>query len=108
MNVEELLEAARLLPDSPGRFPDGGQYRVEIPSVEGADTAELVLDTAAELGVPVHRISQGSGISLLTDAEITRYAKLGVERAVEVCLFVAARPASASAACSSPTRAWPA
>ena len=103
INVEELLEAARLLPDSPRRFPDGGQYRVEIPSVEGADTAELVLDTAAELGVPVHRISQGSGISLLTDAEIRRYAKLGAERQVEVCLFVGPRAPWDGAAASALT-----
>lgn len=103
MNLEELLEAARSLPDSGQRFPDGGQYRVEIPSVEGAGTAELVLDTAGELGVPVHRISQGSGISLLTDAELLRYAKLGAERQVEVCLFVGPRAPWDGAAASALT-----
>jgi hypothetical protein len=103
ISVEQLIEVARELPDSTQRFPDGGQYRVEIPSVEGAGTAELVLDTAAELGVPVHRISQGSGISLLTDAELGRYAKLGAERRVEVCLFVGPRAPWDGAAASALT-----
>lgn len=100
-SLEELVAVASRQPDSAGRFPDGGQYRVEIPSVEGAEAAVTVLDRAAELGVPVHRISQGSGITVLTDAEIAGYVRLGAERRVEVCLFVGPRApwdgASASA-----------
>lgn len=98
-----LLDAARQLPDSGQRFPDGGQYRIEIPSVEGPDTAELVLQTAAELGVPVHRISQGSGIALLADSELSAYARLGAERGVEVCLFVGPRAPWDGAAASALT-----
>jgi hypothetical protein len=89
--LDGLLDAARQMPDSDKRFPDGGQYRVEIPSVEGPDTAERVCDRAADLAVPIHRISQGSGITLLTDSEIRAYAYLGAQRNVEVCLFVGPR-----------------
>ena len=32
------------LPTSNKRFPDGAQYRVEIPSVEGPDVLEAVLE----------------------------------------------------------------
>lgn len=90
-SLDTLRQAVRNEISSPLRFPDGGQYRIEIPSVEGSDTAALVLDLAAELGVPIHRISQGSGITLLTDAEISAYAALGAEKRVEVCLFVGPR-----------------
>lgn len=76
---------------SPHRFPDGGQYRVEIPSVEGPDTAALVLNVADELGVPIHRLSQGSGVTMLTDSEIREYVTIGAERHVEICLFVGPR-----------------
>jgi hypothetical protein len=79
------------LPASSKRFADGGQYRVEIPSVEGPRVMEAVLAAAAERAVPVHRVSQGSGILLTTDDEIQAMVALGRERGVEVCLFVGPR-----------------
>ena len=48
------------LPDSAKRFPDGAQYRIEIPSTEGPRCLEAVLEEAAHLEVNVHRVSQGS------------------------------------------------
>src|SRR5208282_5348782 len=68
------------------RFPDGGAWRVEIPSVEGVDAARAVLDEARELSVPVHRISQGSGVMMLTDAEIAQTLDMTGRCGVEVCL----------------------
>ena len=65
------------LPSSTKRFPDGGQWRVEIPSVEGPNALRAVFDTADALGVPIHRVSQGSGVMLLTDDELDQMAKLG-------------------------------
>jgi hypothetical protein len=79
------------LPASLCRFPDGAQYRIEIPSVEGPRVMEAVLEEAARLSVPIHRVSQGSGIMLLTDAEIEAMAKLGRDAGVEVSLFVGPR-----------------
>jgi hypothetical protein len=81
------------LPTSRKRFGDGAEYRVEIPSVEGPEPFAAVLEAAAERGVPVHRVSQGSGIMLLTDDEIGRMLELGRDRDVEVCLFVGPRAA---------------
>lgn len=78
------------LPDSVKRFPDGAQCRVEIPSVEGPDVLDAVLAEADERGVPVHRVSQGSGGMLLTFDELRRMAGLGRRRGIEVSLF--ARP----------------
>ncbi len=81
------------LPEAEGRFADGARYHIEIPSVEGPDAFQAVLDAAASYDVPVHRISQGSGIMLQTDAEIERMVKLGAEHDIEVCLFVGPRAA---------------
>jgi hypothetical protein len=79
------------LPASPKRFADGGQYRIEIPSTEGPRAIDAVMQTATELGVPIHRISQGSGIMLQTDDEIREMVALGKRHAIEVCLFVGPR-----------------
>jgi hypothetical protein len=77
-------------PDSPKRFPDGAHYRVEIPSTEGPRTFEAVLDEAERRGVPVVRVSQGSGVFMHTDEELDEMARLGANAGVEVSLF--ARP----------------
>jgi hypothetical protein len=81
------------LPASQRRFGDGAHYRVEIPSVEGPRCVEAVLTEAARLDVPVTRLSQGSGVGLLTDAEITTMVELCGAAGVELSLF--ARPCAA-------------
>lgn len=97
MNVRETLEAAGLigdyfrhLPDSPKRFPDGAQYRVEIPSTEGPRCLEAALELGERLGVRFERVSQGSGVFMLSDAELDEMARMGAETGVEISLF--ARP----------------
>ncbi|MCX7670245.1 MAG: U32 family peptidase [Anaerolineae bacterium] len=79
------------LPTSPKRFPDGAQYRVEIPSVEGPRALAAVLEEAERQRVLIQRVSQGSGVMLLTDAEIREMVKLGHEAGIEVSLFVGPR-----------------
>jgi Peptidase family U32 len=97
MNIRDELELLGLptrdlheLPTSPKRFPDGAQYRLEIPSTEGPRCLEAVLDEAARLDVPVHRVSQGSGVFMLSDAELGEMVAIATEAKVEVSLF--ARP----------------
>lgn len=79
------------LPSSTRAFPDGAQYRVEIPSVEGPAALRAVLEAAQANKLTIHRISQGSGIMLLSDAEIREMALLGSQHGIEVCLFVGPR-----------------
>ncbi len=81
------------LPDSAKSFPDGAQYRIEIPSTEGPPCLEAVLEEAARLDVTVHRVSQGSGVFMLTDGELDQTARLAADARVEVSLF--ARPNAA-------------
>lgn len=76
-----------------GQFADGLRYRIEIPSVEGPAVLRAVLAEADERGVPVRRVSQGSGVMMLTDTEIREMAELGAGHGVEVSLFLGPRGA---------------
>jgi hypothetical protein len=79
------------LPSSAKRFPDGAQYRVELPSVEGPAALAATLKEIDRYGLTVHRISQGSGIMLLTDEEIRQMAEMCAARGMELSLFVGPR-----------------
>jgi len=81
------------LPSTEKRFPDGAAYRIEIPSTEGPKALAAVLEAADEYGVTVHRVSQGSGIWMLTDDEIREMCRLGAQAGIEVSLFVGPRAA---------------
>jgi len=81
------------LPDSEKRFPDGAHYRIEIPSVEGPAALQAVIEEAERQKVTIQRVSQGSGIMLLTDEEIREMRRLGREAQMEVSLFVGPRAA---------------
>ena len=98
MKAHDLLSGLGLpardlseLPDSEKRFPDGAQYRVEIPSVEGPRVLEAVIEEARRREVLLHRISQGSGIMLLTDGEILEMCAMAREAGLELSLFVGPR-----------------
>lgn len=97
MSIRRVLEQLGLpprdlheLPSSEKRFPDGAEYRFEIPSTEGARCLEAVLDEAARLDVLVHRVSQGSGVFMLTDTELAEFVAVAAAANVELSLF--ARP----------------
>jgi hypothetical protein len=74
-------------------FSDGLHSRIEIPSVEGPEVMLAVLEEADARDVPVRRVSQGSGVMMLTDDEIAEMARLGAEQGVEVSLFLGPRGA---------------
>ncbi|HEU5416708.1 MAG TPA: U32 family peptidase [Streptosporangiaceae bacterium] len=76
---------------SPARFPDGAHYRIEIPSVEGPAVLRAVAEAAAQAGVTVNRVSQGSGAMLLSEAELAEMARIGADHGMEVSLFVGPR-----------------
>ncbi len=100
MEIRDFLRSVGLppgdlneLPDSEKRFSDGAQYRVEIPSTEGPRCLDAVLEEAERLDVRVHRVSQGSGVFMLTDAELDEMARTAAAARVEMSLF--ARPNAA-------------
>jgi hypothetical protein len=81
------------LPSSTKRFPDGAQYRIEIPSTEGPEALAAIIEEAKRYSLTIHRVSQGSGVMLLTDDEIRAMARLAQAQGMEVSLF--ARPNAA-------------
>lgn len=81
----------RELPTSRKTFPDGAQYRIELPSVEGPVALKETLKEIDRLGLTIHRISQGSGIMLQTDEEIKEMCEMTAERGMELSLFVGPR-----------------
>jgi Peptidase family U32 len=81
------------LPTSAKRFPDGAQYRFEVPSTEGPECLDAVLEEAAMRDVVVHRVSQGSGVFLQTDRELDAMAASARVAHIEVSL--SARPHAA-------------
>jgi hypothetical protein len=76
---------------SAGSFPDGADFRIEIPSVEGPEVLAAVLRAAETEGITVNRVSQGSGAMLLRDSELRDMAQAGHDAGLEVCLFIGPR-----------------
>lgn len=73
------------------RFPDGGAFRFEIPSVEGPESLAAVLEEVARFDLTVHRVSQGSGVAMLDDAQIKEMVAQCAAASVELCLFLGPR-----------------
>jgi hypothetical protein len=73
------------------KFPDGADFRIEIPSVEGPRVLEEVVGAADTEGIVVNRVSQGSGAMLLRESELRELSSIGAERGIEVSLFVGPR-----------------
>ncbi|MHB8468295.1 MAG: hypothetical protein ACYDCH_00860 [Gaiellaceae bacterium] len=82
------LQAGR---DAAAAFPDGADFRIEIPSVEGPSVLEEVVTAAEAEGIVVNRVSQGSGAMLLRETELCAMAQIGADAGIEVSLFVGPR-----------------
>lgn len=94
MHADALLGgfAPELLPSaSPARFPDGAEFRIEIPSVEGPKVLSAAIDEAKKRGVTINRVSQGSGAMLLTESELREMSKIGSDAGLEISLFIGPR-----------------
>lgn len=78
-------------PASSAKFPDGADFRLEIPSVEGPKVLAAVIKEAALYGLTVNRVSQGSGAMLHTEAELREMSKIAAENGIEVSLFIGPR-----------------
>lgn len=76
---------------SASAFPDGAQFRIEMPSVEGPGVLTAILDEAADRNVTVNRVSQGSGAMLHSIDELTEMARIGADAGLEISLFVGPR-----------------
>ena len=76
-DVREFLQSHGLpggdlynLPTSEKRFSDGGQYRFEVPGIQGPAAMKALLEALDDYGIEIHRVTQTKGIMTLLDKEI--------------------------------------
>lgn len=74
------------LPTSEKRFPDGGQYRFEVPGIQGPGPMKALLEQLDEYGIQIHRVTQTKGIMFLTDEEIKQMVVLAEQYHVQLVL----------------------
>lgn len=79
------------LPTSEKRFSDGGQYRFEVPGIQGPGSMRTLLVELERLNLAIHRVTQTKGIMTLTDAEISEMVSLANQYQVELVLAIGPR-----------------
>ncbi len=79
------------LPTSEKRFPDGAQYRFEVPGIQGPAAMESLLEALEGYGIPIHRVTQTKGIMTLLDSEIERMVAMAHDAQVQLILAIGPR-----------------
>ena len=79
------------MPTSKARFPDGGAYRIEVPTVNTAEAVGALLETATKNGITINRVTETYGIFRHTREEIKEYCRLCNEYGAELLLSVGPR-----------------
>jgi hypothetical protein len=97
MRIEDFLqkigieEAGSNLEISEKTFPDGAQYRFEVPGIQNPGAMAALVDATDDYGVKVHRVTQTKGIMLLTDNEIEEMVDIALDGRMELFLSVGPR-----------------
>lgn len=78
------------LPTSQKRFPDGAQYRFEVPGIQGPTAMKSLLEAMDGYGIAIHRVTQTKGIMTLLDSEIEEMVSLA--SAYQTQLYLAIGP----------------
>lgn len=79
------------LPTSGKVFPDGAQYRFEVPGIQGPGAMKALLESADSADITIHRVTQTKGIMLLSDQDIREMVQLAKNWEVELILAVGPR-----------------
>lgn len=79
------------MPTSNQRFPDGGAYRIECPTINTAEAVAALLDTATSNNITINRVTETYGMFRHTRDEIKRYCKLCHDYGAELLLSVGPR-----------------
>jgi hypothetical protein len=91
LNKIGIIKPVEKMPDSAKRFPDGAQYRFEVPGIQKPGALEGLLDALDKFEIIVHRVTQTKGIMLLTDQEILEMMDMAKDAGVELFLSVGPR-----------------
>ncbi len=79
------------MPSSDLRFPDGGAFRIEVPTVNSAEAVAALLETATKNGVTINRVTETYGMFRHTRAEIKEYCRLCHEYGAELLMSTGPR-----------------
>jgi hypothetical protein len=79
------------MPTSTARFPDGGAYRIEVPTVNSVEAVGALLDTATKNGITVNRVTETYGMFRHTREELKEYCRLCNQYGAELLLSVGPR-----------------
>jgi hypothetical protein len=79
------------MPTSNARFPDGGAYRIEVPTVNTAESVAALFETATKNGTTINRVTETYGMFRHTRAEIKEYCKLCHDYGAELLMSVGPR-----------------
>jgi len=79
------------LPTSEKRFPDGAQYRFEVPGIQGPKVMQALLEALDSYGIAIHRVTQTKGIMMLTDDEISQMVDLSHKYELDLLLAIGPR-----------------
>jgi hypothetical protein len=97
MNTMDFLDKIGIkkpdmgLSNSNKRFPDGAQYRFEVPGIQKPGTMMALLEELENYEVKIHRVTQTKGIMLLTDQEIIKMTDLARDAKIELFLSIGPR-----------------
>lgn len=79
------------MPLSQKRFSDGGQYRFEVPGIQGPKVMEALLEEMDRYGIALHRVTQTKGIMMLADNDIIQMVKLAKDYGTDLILAIGPR-----------------
>lgn len=79
------------LPTSKNRFPDGAQYRIEVPTINTAAAMRKLLETVEKYDSIIHRVDETYGIMRHTDEELEEYIEISKDYQVELNLSTGPR-----------------
>jgi hypothetical protein len=79
------------MPTSSERFPDGATYRIEVPTVNSAESVAALLETADKMGITINRVTETYGMFRHTRQELEEYCRLCRDYGAELVLSVGPR-----------------
>ena len=79
------------MPTATERFPDGGAYRIEVPTVNTAEAVDALLNRATKNGITINRVTETYGMFRHTREEIKEYCRLCHDYGAELLLSVGPR-----------------
>lgn len=90
-SIGQPASDAYSLPTSEKRFSDGGQYRFEVPGIQGPKVMKALLEATDDYGICLHRVTQTQGIMRLTDKEISQMVEYAHQWETDLILAIGPR-----------------